>query len=127
MREIKFRQKPKNKTEIWHYWGYIENNQHVFVSPLDANQGGESYQYTGQKDNHGKDMYEGDIIKHRQLENMGSKINTGIYQMMYFEDFMQFCLADKNGKPVNVDPYGIFEVIGNIYQHGELLNGNIPD
>ena len=67
MREIKFRQ-PKHyyiTGDLWHYWGYVEEeNKGVFISPLSPAQGGDSFQFTGLKDRHGVEIYEGDLVEY---------------------------------------------------------------
>lgn len=67
MKEIKFRQAKKRYVEgdMWHYWGYIEGRNGVFVSPLSkAVAEEESYQFTNKVDNKGVDIYEGDKLKY---------------------------------------------------------------
>lgn len=121
MREIEFRGKRTNNGE-WVY-GYFENNKfqniiHSIEEPFRR-----SYyinpkslgQYTGLKDKNGRKIYEGDIIKHNgwllsliefEEEDAGFKLHNKTMGKMHpsKQFFSEHC-----------------EVIGNIYEHPELL------
>lgn len=114
MREIKFRAWAKEEHEM------IQANTLAFeeYAPLGCllNDGDDLIimQYTGLKDKNGKEIYEGDIIK---LPEDGEE---KIYYIKYSQNRLGFTLNNGCGFAL---AYGI-EVIGNIYENSELLEGN---
>ena len=70
-------------------------------------------QYTGLKDKNGKEIYEGDIVRHATDE--------GVYKVI-FEDggFYVKNLFEYDFQAINEYP---LEIIGNIYENLELLGG----
>ena len=87
--------------------GYIEN------------EGLELVQYTGLKDKNGKEIYEGDIVKHDSLTRL---YGGGKDYLIKVNDIR--CLDDLwpvyNSEPGDVDNEEI-EIIGNIYENPERL------
>jgi uncharacterized phage protein (TIGR01671 family) len=92
-------------------------------------------QYTGLKDKNGKEIYEGDIITYwngtMNLDPNGEHMHNGynysiaphISSKVVFE---QASFRIENGNPLGsryIQPHEI-EVIGNIYEHPELLSEN---
>ena len=127
MRDIKFRAWNKEEKRM------IENASNLLLfqdwfceaSPeyLEARKVYELMQYTGLKDKNGKEVYEGDIVE--------TNIQDGIYEVSYGEEIFdgayrytgiilkgcsEFCTGQKEFSE-------FVEVIGNIYENPELLEG----
>jgi uncharacterized phage protein (TIGR01671 family) len=80
-------------------------------------------QYTGLKDKSGKEIYEGDIIEGGYMNLLTQEFNSKKFIVEYKEG----CFG---GKLIGHSPYGDTwlkfikgEVIGNIYENPELLEG----
>ena len=135
MKQTKFRAwNKKHKRWMFDYkefGGFALLGETVLVEglrevPLIEIQDMEIMQYTGLKDKHGKEIYEGDIVKSKGLK---AKVCLGQY-IHYIENkkspafgvhfdgdegfFFSECLLE-NGR-VTV------EIIGNIYENPDLLN-----
>lgn len=126
MRTIKFRQPIRNKKGIfleWFYWGYIDGQwiqAAIQQNGLDTRT--ESQQFTGLKDKNGNEIFEGDLYQ---------VANNKIYEVRYFEmgemnyelsgGMFVLCVNETNFFPF--DEYAIKngKVIGNIYEHPNLL------
>lgn len=120
--KFRFWHKPTNK--MLDCYGF---NEHcTFANTLDgigteynpcATKDCELMQSTGLKDKNGKLIYEGDIVKQ----------NNTTYSVNWFNG--SFCFKDiLNGKNYTVEfvMSEKQEVIGNIYENKELLNGTNP-
>jgi len=117
-REIKFRawdrvEKEMVKVNIlnWSYASGLEVNNSNVSLPATL------MQYTGLKDKNGKDMFEGDIVR---VENGSEGI---IFAKVEWNDYgYMFKRADGQRWWFYQWPSSEVEVIGNIWEHPELLN-----
>ena len=71
-------------------------------------------QFTGLYDVNGKEIYEGDIIKHRYFSI------KGIAEVRWSDEEACFLAIEPNGARVILRPNS--EIIGNIWENPELLN-----
>jgi uncharacterized phage protein (TIGR01671 family) len=141
MREIKFRVWSKLSNKIYYQlsespcFGLFEGDRAVSIEDVFfyEKQDFEVMQYTGLKDKKGKEIYEGDIVKSLMQESRGEWNDferTGV--VTYFENYAQFLIkTDDNSLGCDLfqfddtDFYEVLEleVIGNIYENPELLEG----
>lgn len=112
MREIKFRAKLVDNGK-WINWNIPRQVEFNEIDPKTLGQ------YTGLKDNNGKEIYEGDIIEFISYWNNSEK-----YRKMYQNIRIVTWDAEKS-KFNNVIPDSDYysEVIGNIYENPELIEG----
>lgn len=123
MRAIKFRAKYRKQ---WHYVTLKELCEFIGVSEYAASDTPAEYfsegkyktQYTGLKDENGKEIYEGDIIKFKE-----TRIFSEVVKEVYFDNGEVLCKSKTSKHPLSW--YGrtdrVAEVIGNIYENPELL------
>ncbi len=130
MREVKFRcwHKGLNK---WVY-GFLTRNKNgvYFIENADSSYGiadDESVgQYTGLKDKHGMEIYEGDIVEYNDFNSLrtgGHAEDKIIVGKVAFSCGMWMVEAKNCGHDlyeglVNDEE---LEIIGNVYEHQELL------
>ncbi|WP_164219329.1 YopX family protein [Virgibacillus sp. YIM 98842] len=156
MRTIKFRGKTLEdaglrKAGEWAYGGYFvdycyggcsEGKHHI----VEWNSTGMGYfahtlvekesvgQFTGLKDKHGKEIYEGDLVKTHDQNNVieyrhGSFMIIGLHEDKYERTYSRFYhyLIDSTIPHVEVSRFdGVtttLEVIGNRFENPELLEG----
>jgi hypothetical protein len=107
----------------WHYWGFIDGG---FVCPAYSNFGTQaahkySQEFTGKLDKNGTEIYEGDLLAPRNASY------TGTHEVYWDDRTYGFRLCshgDKQFDKTHVLEYGR-EVIGNIYEHPELLKDGL--
>ena len=132
MREIRFRGKRKDNGEWVHGLLSYESDS-VEVSKIMVDDNGYSHyidlntvdQYTGLKDENGKEIYEGDIVTACWYDyEEPSHDMTGIVE--FTEGWMSYWIADYDKKEFSeLNGQGYYhwtiEVIGNIHDNPELL------
>jgi uncharacterized phage protein (TIGR01671 family) len=113
-RTIKFRAWDKNK-KVMTFGGAFQTlevdgvNQEWFGMKTPHPDDCELMQYTGLLDLNGKEIYEGDIVSHPST-NMAIEVAHGLTGWIF---------RTTDGRLIE---YSIqFEIIGNIYEHSELL------
>jgi hypothetical protein len=103
MNRLKFRQYHNGK---FHYWGYVDEDD-TFISPIH----GESQQFTGLLDKLGKEIYEGDIVR---------KYGEGKHEVYWHEFTACWRMIGFTGMTKGDSALSL-EVIGNIWENGDLL------
>ena len=130
MREIKFRGKRKDNGE-WVY-GYLVGANRIYVIDYEpATINNTIYfeiipktvgQYSEKKDNQGKEVWEGDIVKHIDYPESNMNIGKVVFDNGFILDGSYW--KDKN-KILIFRDFGLlsdsFEVIGNVFDNPNLL------
>jgi len=128
MREIRFRAWDKDKKKmIWGSNGEVRSSSWVFMC-YEANKNftdvWKLMQWTGLQDKNGKDIYEGDIVKHTFYKEEISEIKFGQCSVGGNEypahGFYYICDEEKEILCLG-DCLNKMEVIGNCHQNPELL------
>ena len=113
MREIKFRA-----------WLYIDGSMQyegLFGAEKFGGRDCEIMQYTGLKDKHGKEIYEGDIVQEARCKHVSTVVFLdGMYQLQHEHRGQDGNVLGVYQQPLGflVDPV---EVLGNIYEDSGLL------
>ncbi len=123
MREILFRGKRYNGEWIYDSETYIRDGDGIWLSDDDLNvvqvQEDTVGQYTGLKDKNGEKIFEGDIVKY--------STTCEIFTVAWHGSFAEFVISKPNkATRGSKDMYLVnryCEVIGNIYDNPELLEG----
>lgn len=122
MREIKFRAWDK-ELKMMDYDFYLHSSgkqyqfaernydtPHIEIEPCDL----KVMQYTGLKDKNGREIYEGDIVNHLYHYYAGHGVVSEENEIIVIEDIAKLPF---DGSSVEC------EIIGNIYENPELLEG----
>jgi len=121
MREIKFRVYLGGR---FNYWGFIDNGfaglpstnvESVTLKELEKR----SQQYTGLKDKNGEEIYEGDKYQWQGHEVANGKQIRPIRTEVVIWDYHELSRISNI-----MESNGTLEIIGNIYEHPELLEVN---
>lgn len=105
MRELKFREFVNGK---FHYWGFLKEGS--FYGPVTPSTiRGKHDQYTGLKDRHGKEIYEGDRYKWKR------EVGVVVYDDGGFK-----CKSTTNCFYLDSMIFDI-EITGNIHENPELI------
>lgn len=134
MREILFRGKICETCKYQEQWliGYyaVDNGKPIIAIP--ENNGLNGFvcysksvgQYTGLTDKNGKRIFEGDIIGHhyKNLAKNGYTSDKGVVKWDCKECF--FYRTSLSGKDKTISGDCIYEVIGNVFDNPELLEGD---
>ena len=118
MREIKFRAWD-TKTDNWvegielviHTTGrLLRIPDHVILM-----------QFTGLHDKNGKEIYEGDIVRINHPDDRTGDFTNAIGKVFWWEEEGGWYHGNNHGRPPK-RMWEYVEVIGNIYEHPDLLN-----
>ncbi len=124
MREIKFRAWDKiskpNRMKTWVQLQAQYNN----ISQVFNSEGFELMQYTGLKDKHGKEIYEGDLCKsyNGYIQEVIWRDNSWMYKMEVNKTYQGEAYVEIVYSSMGDTSHRNFgdEIIGNIYENPEL-------
>ena len=132
MRDIKFRAWDTQAEEILYGVEHTYDGYKVpmpsFGALLDCPDFYIVMQYTGLKDQNGKEIYEGDIVKFYPQSPRSEELPNPRYGEMgeIFFDIGSFAVRPIDGKREGIqfflDELGEWVVVGNIYENKELLD-----
>ena len=130
MREIKFRAYDRKDKQMVYFdsdW-FIQSDEHegIIFGGITRNHGDgdkedfELMQYTELKDKKGKEIYEGDIVRYPSGTVVVKWLTLGMYNIAVGMDNV----TDRQQNKL-IKEFRQCEVIGNIYENPELLEGDI--
>ena len=123
-----------------HSWGVFEpdSDDYYGIASANSNLGDILMQYTGLKDKNCTEIYEGDIVKFEDVGEEGYEYKEGFdftnyasvefdngrWELNNFLDNNSGILETMNSCHEDfINEFELFEVIGNIYENPELLEG----
>jgi len=123
----------ENQAEAESFWDKrciaILDEKHIVDCGTDEDGDGDGYeycdveevetieQYTGLKDKNGKEIYEGDIVVNTYYDD------GEMYKVLWVEDSVAFGMESLDDMELYKLPLESLEVIGNIHENPELLEG----
>ena len=127
MRELKFRVWSEEDKE----YRTDCKLRYLFTSPTGLpstayNEEGDRFdieQYTGLKDKNGKEIYEGDIIREKWFDEDARRGENRVGKCEYFTDGFVCWFVGGRFIPLGMFPVSHIEVIGNIHDNPELMEG----
>lgn len=130
MREYKFRAWDETEKHMYN-WGNLINQNLKNIFTITEQCGYILMQYTGLHDKNGKEIWEGDIVKISEKNNIAKHkvipMKPIIAEISWSEEYLAYILIITSAKDAfenladYLDDYDI-EKIGNIYENKELLN-----
>mgnify|MGYP001557833328 CR=1 FL=1 len=127
-RQIKFRGRTCSEKSRWMYGYLVHNGSFWYTQEGIISQGVEEDsigQFTGLLDKNGKEIYEGDIVKTRELNRVTDPTDYGVQGLMLsvpqVVKFENCGFHPLNGWVAEALKDMEWKIIGNIYQNPELL------
>lgn len=131
MREVKFRAWCKESNKMFYSDFHVDFKGRIFWWDGDGynrlRQDVELMQFTGLKDKNGKEIYEGDVVRYRNMDNIpyrkgqimilgGGTTANALETKINTTDGYIYPLSNEREFPITKS-----EIIGNIYENPELL------
>lgn len=112
MRELKLRYFWKGQ---WYYIDLYKDNTRAKFEAYESVKCSQFYQYTGLLDKNGKEIFEGDIVVWKHLND------KDFYEVYYNPDEVHYFAKTAHGETESYLDSTHMEIIGNIYEDPELL------